>query len=117
MQTGPLHDLGKSLTQWSGGCNWGGNSCGGKYILRLKERHTGERRGSVHPKSSLSEEDRPADLSDKEREQRQRKLWYLAIKPPMYSVCIIPVLVSITITAQILLSNRVLIHWPLDTLL
>ena len=25
---------------------------------------------------------------------RRRRLWYLAIKPPMYSVCIVPVLVS-----------------------
>ena len=27
-------------------------------------------------------------------EERRRKLWYLAVKPPMYSVGIIPVLVS-----------------------
>lgn len=32
-------------------------------------------------------------LSKEEYVKRQRRLWYLAIKPPMYSVCIIPVLV------------------------
>lgn len=31
--------------------------------------------------------------ADAERRKR-RRLWYLAVKPPMYSVCIVPVLVS-----------------------
>lgn len=37
--------------------------------------------------------DATSQLSPEEEKAIKRRLWYLAIKPPMYSVCIVPVVV------------------------
>jgi len=44
----------------------------------------------VGDRSSLQQE----ELSAEDAAAARRKLWFAAVKPPMYSVCIIPVLVS-----------------------
>jgi len=53
-----------------------------------------------HPATSAAKDAAPARLpqpnageSAEIERKRRKRLWYLAIKPPMYSVCIIPVLV------------------------
>ena len=44
----------------------------------------------IGERSSLQKE----ELSAEDAAAARRKLWFAAVKPPMYSVCIIPVLVG-----------------------
>lgn len=53
-----------------------------------------QRRGLQLKASAVGRPQESDGLNEVERQKRKQKLWYLAIKPPMYSVCIIPVLVS-----------------------
>lgn len=48
----------------------------------------------ISPRGTSEKSSEAAGPSEELIRKRQQRLWYLAVKPPMYSVCIIPVLVN-----------------------